>query len=402
MLTVLDMAEVDTRLQRKSFREDCGPCPNPDCYCKHDGFTVKHDGEGKYVFMCRGCWNSEDALPGKDRKRGWGNDLQYLCHIRKMLWKEAVALLVKEQNYSFDEGIELLTRYNRMTEGQARDYLLNNGATGNEQHQRAMFRSQYKHLTYKDERWQQVTHEAMEHAITLLWSEDGIYALNYARSRGFPDEMIKMARMGFSVKNGIPRLLIPSIVNWHYVTVYRRDLRENIAHEDRWRDIAGGSHDILYGEDCLSRKLPTVLHESAIDALSTIQAYGDDWRQNINAVATSGLDSGRNDYNLALLVLQPLVLVAFDADKAGDKMAQWWLKRLPNARRLRPLLHDVNDMLVGDWDIKTWVDQAIYRVPEVFDICPCGISVEYDLGNGSYTENGKYICSECASKKGAA
>lgn len=45
------------------------------------------------------------------------------------------------------------------------------------------------------------------------------------------------------------------------------------------------------------------------------------------------------------VAIAPLLLVAFDADAAGDKAAAWWLE-LPNARRWRPQGgKDCNDML---------------------------------------------------------
>jgi hypothetical protein len=35
---------------------------------------------------------------------------------------------------------------------------------------------------------------------------------------------------------------------------------------------------------------------------------------------------------------------------------------LPNARRLRPPLHDINDMLMQGWDIRQWIVNAIQDV----------------------------------------
>ncbi len=60
----------------------------------------------------------------------------------------------------------------------------------------------------------------------------------------------------------------------------------------------------------------------------------------------------------------PIVLVAFDADPAGDKEAKWWLKCLPNARRLRPFLHDINEMLMDNWDIRAWIEQEIEKLEQ--------------------------------------
>src|SRR5881275_2814228 len=99
MLTVIDLAEQDTRLHRASSREMAGPCPNPECRCNKDGFHVntsrnpvrKRDEHGQWYdddtqparggFRCRGCWPSEELLPD-GRRRGWGTPLDYLVHMR--------------------------------------------------------------------------------------------------------------------------------------------------------------------------------------------------------------------------------------------------------------------------------------------------------------------------------
>jgi hypothetical protein len=51
-----------------------------------------------------------------------------------------------------------------------------------------------------------------------------------------------------------------------------------------------------------------------------------------------------------------LVLIAFDADESGDRAAGWWIKRLENARRLRPWWKDANQMLQDEVDLlNDWV-----------------------------------------------
>jgi hypothetical protein len=69
-----------------------------------------------------------------------------------------------------------------------------------------------------------------------------------------------------------------------------------------------------------------------------------------------------------------IVLVAFDWDQApatrapkqpgrlgaGEQAAAWWLRTLPNARRLRPLLHDVNSLPDPDI-VRAWILRALDR-----------------------------------------
>src|ERR1700686_3969648 len=103
MLTVLDLAEMDTTWNRKAStrKEKSGPCPDANCRCRSNGFNVKWNGES-WVFMCRGCWDSQEFLSEKDRKRGWGNELQYLMHYRKMKYSAALAQLVTYGNLTLD------------------------------------------------------------------------------------------------------------------------------------------------------------------------------------------------------------------------------------------------------------------------------------------------------------
>jgi hypothetical protein len=112
----------------------------------------------------------------------------------------------------------------------------------------------------------------------------------------------------------------------------------------------------------------------------------------VNVVATGGVEAARSAKSLIYLALQPLVFVSFDADAAGDEHAQWWLKRLKNARKLRPLLKDINDMLMDNWDVRAWVGQAIHKYGKPApveapqretDVCVvCGAGVEYDSNAG--------------------
>jgi hypothetical protein len=45
---------------------------------------------------------------------------------------------------------------------------------------------------------------------------------------------------------------------------------------------------------------------------------------------------------VARLALCPLVLVAFDADEAGEQVRRWWLETLDNGRYWRPYWGDAN------------------------------------------------------------
>lgn len=314
MLTVLELANEDTKLRKESRREQAGPCPDPSCRCQTDGFRVKWNGE-RWVFMCRGCWDSEEWISDKNRKRGWGDAIDYLRHYRHMKFREAKALVGEDESMGEKEPLPLYPDDPRV-------------------------------------RWP----ATVAYCEQALWTAEGASALDHLHSRGLEDEIARDAHIGYSCHGSIPRLIIPSINEGRYVAIYRRDLRPDCPYEERWKDAPGSTKDEFYLADCLRRKLPTVVVESAIDALSVLQEYGG---ASLNVVATGGTKGARTIASLAALALQPLVLIAFDADPKGDESALHWLKRLANARRLRPILKDVNDMLVQGWDICEWIDREI-------------------------------------------
>jgi hypothetical protein len=97
----------------------------------------------------------------------------------------------------------------------------------------------------------------------------------------------------------------------------------------------------LYHGHALDPAKPALLVEGEIDALTALQEAG----ELIVPVATGGAASGREASWLGRLSRLPLVLVAFDNDRAGDQGAAWWVDQLPNARRLRPVV-GVKDVLL--------------------------------------------------------
>jgi len=79
--------------------------------------------------------------------------------------------------------------------------------------------------------------------------------------------------------------------------------------------------------------------------------------QGIVCVATGSTSWCRNDANVRLLASADKVIVCFDNDEnlAGDKASAWWLDRLENAKRWRPLWGDANDMAMDGIDVGAWL-----------------------------------------------
>lgn len=328
MIDVLTLAEEDTNLHRESVREQAGPCPNPQCRCQTDGFRVKWNGE-KWVFMCRGCWDAQEMQPDKDHKRGWGDAIDYLRHYRGLSFQVAKALVDDKQA--------------KPAPAPAKE-------------------------DWQSETWQRKVAQVMHNATAAIWTPEGAVALEYAHRRGLSNETIKQFQLGYDARDDIPRLLIPSMNERRYVTVYRRDLRPDVPQSKRWKDAPGGTKSELYLADCLARKdYPVVLVEDAFSALSLWQECHD----LVNVVATGGATCGKLTKWLVRLALAPHVLIALDADEDGDDESAWWLERLENARRLRPTCpKDANDMLQAGLSLSQWIASALAApkpaIPGVF------------------------------------
>jgi hypothetical protein len=137
-----------------------------------------------------------------------------------------------------------------------------------------------------------------------------------------------------------------------------------------------GFANALYNVQSLRGGRPAVLVEGEMDALTLLQACGEE----VAVVATGSTSGGRRAEWVARLAEAPVVLVAFDVDPrsppggagagdgvalaatavtgAGDRAAAWWLNVLPNARRWRPLLHDVNSAPDPE-DVRRWLRRGL-------------------------------------------
>jgi hypothetical protein len=379
MINVLDLAEQDTRLHRASARELAGPCPNPDCRCRNDGFHVddtrnpvrKRGQDGQWYddetqppqggFRCRGCWPSEDLRPGTTRRRGWGTPLDYLMHMRKMSYHDAQALL---QEHAAEGAVS-------------------------EQAQPVQRVKKERQRGYVTEHWQKTTAASIAECEARLWDPSDTTALDYLHGRGFNDETIRKAHLGYALQDGIPRLLVPSYnYGVGYVAIYRRDLRPNVSHDQRWKDASGGTKGELYLADCLRLRRPTILTEAPLDALSVVQAFG----LRVGVVATGGTNGARLTKWLGKLAMLPRVYVAFDADLAGEEAATWWLEHLPNAERLLPTSHDLNAMLMEGVDLSKWLAARV----EVCCVCGCPLFARDADGSLTFQcdRRGKRYCEE--------
>jgi DNA primase len=217
-----------------------------------------------------------------------------------------------------------------------------------------------------DDIWQARAEELAQIAETTLWSPVGAPALTYLRGRGFMEEMIRAARLGYIPTDiheaprlwGLPAdhndVWLPRGISipWRACgSLWRLNIRRPEG-EPKYCGPAGYAQG-LYGADGLPRGLPVVLCEGEFDALAVAQEAGD----KVTAVATGSTGGGRRQRWLRLLSSAPTVLVAFDGDTPGDEAAEWWINEVPKATRLTPDV-DAAAMLEAGKDVRGWIVEA--------------------------------------------
>lgn len=308
-------------------------------------------GRDNYPLMCRRC---------SDKGNGWyGDIIAYVMDALQMRYPEALEFL----------GIE---NTSVKKHGQPRPV-------------RALFNLP------PDEAWRKAGDALVKEAASLLWSEDGKDYLAYLHERGLTDKIIREAHLGCVVSwqryddaaawglSGSriripPGIVIPEyhrdsdghIELWSIAIRLDEDYRELQYEEttekpDKYHVVRGGTKG-MYGYESLKAGKPALMCEGQIDALSALQAYGDE----IGVVATQSTTGARNERWHVRLSYCSVVLLAFDNDEAGREALTHWVKTLEGTGfPIKPTKHDINDMLVGGEDIKAWIDGVIagFQIP---------------------------------------
>lgn len=212
--------------------------------------------------------------------------------------------------------------------------------------------------------WQARAAAILKRAQARLW-EPNSWALGELRRRGLSDQVIRSAGLGDLAKSWhddgrrwglgpevrvwLPRgILIPWTAGGE---LWRLNIRR--PSEDGEPKYIGpnGWANSLYNVDAVRADRPVIMVEGELDALTIAQAAAD----LVTPVATGSTGGARVLRWIARLATAPRVLIAFDADAAGDKAAAYWVDVLPNARRWRPYWSDANAMAAGGADLRGWI-----------------------------------------------
>jgi hypothetical protein len=214
--------------------------------------------------------------------------------------------------------------------------------------------------------WQERAVELAIECYDRLYTSEGGKALAYLRSRGLSDSIIYWACLGYHPADtyeppglwGLERdndVWLPRGITIPWQVSDPNDwllwkLKVRRAQDDpKYMQLPGGGRG-LYLDQTIRPGRVLVLCEGELDALSVLQGA------RVPAVATGGATGGQLTPWRARIALASRVLVAFDADDAGDEKASWWLEHIPHAVRLRPTRHDVNEMLTRGDDLAAWID----------------------------------------------
>jgi DNA primase len=218
------------------------------------------------------------------------------------------------------------------------------------------------------ELWRHRAETFAQEASAALWASTGDAALERLRQRGFSDDTIRAAELGLQPCAGCeppnawglpdedPTVYIPAgiVIPWRDAEGITQVQVRCLAGDIRYMAITG-SCGTLYGLAAMRRDKPVVLTEGVFDALTVGQEAGD----LCDAVATGSAGKTPRAEWVARLAATPAVLVAFDADGAGDNGAAPWVDALPNAMRWRPYWGDINEIALAGVDIHDWVARGL-------------------------------------------
>ncbi len=255
-----------------------------------------------------------------------------------------------------------------------------------------VYTSLMRHQVAADEKpppkaWQERAAAVIHHAQRFLWSPRGQGALDSLRHRGFTDDTIRTAALGYIPYTGEGRwyrdapehwglsqeddpvngvwlpegILIPWSADGHIWKLHIRRLSGLKDGDAKYVQVKG-SREGLYNVDTIRVDTPLVVCEGEFDALAGQQLCSDvaSW------VATGATTRARRDRWLARMGMASFVLVAYDEDvpdkngkHAREEGALYWERMLPHAIRWPPWMHDLNEMVQQGHDLRTWVELGV-------------------------------------------
>lgn len=299
-------------------------------------FRVSHTDGGEWAGPCPWC-GGRDRLHVKAKSGLWRcrqcGDPDH--------WEDAVSYVMRRDSTGFREAIDWL-----------RDLV-----SGHPEWQhRDVDSVPPPYPVAPDREWQESALAIVDRCAQTLWSPSGRGPLEYLHGRGLTEDTIRTWSLGCTLTDGeiegfwVPQgITIPWAISgtlWH---VKIRRTAEQARY--RYTSIKGGT-PVLYAADTLAVSACAVLCEGELDTLLLWQEVG--W-----LVGTASLGSASAQLNLvAAEAIRHCekVLLAYDADEAGDRGAYALGRRYPLMRPIRvPSGKDVGEFFVSGGDIQGWL-----------------------------------------------
>lgn len=213
--------------------------------------------------------------------------------------------------------------------------------------------------------WQVTAWQVVERAEETLWSVRGEQALEYLTGRGLAGETIRAAHLGV-VPGGyrqwrtIAGLSVPCGITLPWITgetLWAVKVRR-AAGQPKYAQIAGGSSGGLFRGDALVGAKAVLFTEGEFDALLAHQEA----EPLVTAVSLGSAGTGLSDRWIGDLVTVPLILVAYDMDRAGAKGAARLqaLSRRVHVIRV-PYGKDITEYHLQGGEVFTWLAHELRR-----------------------------------------
>jgi hypothetical protein len=314
----------------------------------------------------------------------------WLCHGACQEHGDAIDWLRKYRQLSLKDACAFLGHSADLDRGRGREHRA----------PRRTSASQSDCCGLDDPAWQEAAINFCQASQNALWSARGYAARGYLRLRGIDDETIRRAALGYNAKYRkqqwgavtvhMPQdsIVIPWWIGGKLWRVKARPLPREIESQQRrgqspnkyWQ--AKGGANGMYGVDDVVLDSIVLLVEGELDAITwrsvlaqyaRIEAVGalkyeeSEILRHIVPLATGSAGNGLTDRWLLRLAVARRVLLAFDADDAGDKAAQVWAEHLVvKTTRLRPYSgKDTGEMfkLLGAADVLRWTLDTLQGNP---------------------------------------
>ncbi len=196
--------------------------------------------------------------------------------------------------------------------------------------------------------WSDLAEVIAERAQTLLWTPQGAGALDYLRGRGFVDDWIRHAELGFIPKytewHGLripPGISIPSRSDG-VITQIRVRNPKPAPGKPKYLSVSGGKlRESLFGIDWINPNRGVIVFEGEFNALSC-------WQFGIAAVATTSAGNKIDQpAHMQKLLTVPWIMSWFDDDPAGDTARV----NLPRCDHHIDFPSDLNDLAMLDQEL---------------------------------------------------